>query len=478
MRTDILSDSLWRIADTIRPTSQFFVDHMLCAGLVALTRTQELPEGITLERGALLRARSDDALPQQSAFISPLYPLKNASDSDRQDAFTVVKGPRSCKDALNELCSQYVRSEALWAGLVERLHEALAIAWQDQPSITRSELVRGFVETVGELYRLSQSQTAWSQESTLLPAVGEILVTMATTGRIPHRVYYPCAADSSLLWNSAWNSSEVWFQRPSRTLIAKARLILSALEYTHVWAETDPVTNPPTRDGRLEKFDLSVITPPFETRTESNTWSRHLQIDPRLDYLVDETTPIEFLHLIHGLESTCSGQGTALAIMSAGAMFKGGSAERIRSSILCRAPVQLRTVIALARGFTYPSIPVSLLVFGPRNGDASIRFIDATGNEVGSGRGKQYELNWNNLQVLLDSQSDIPGLLAIRSMDEVLEGECSWDVRRYVERPVPGPFDPSQAAKEAIAAVERTREARQRLTHNLEAEAKRRASNP
>lgn len=182
--------------------------------------------------------------------------------------------------------------------------------------------------------------------------------------------------------------------------IAKIRLFIEG-DHSAEIMQGDALSKPAfTKETSLEKFDYAFMSAPFSMKIDQYETVKNDDYR-QFFYGIPSSSNADYAFISHVLASLKS-DGHAVAVVTEGALFRGGAEGRVRGNILAADLVE--AVVSLPSGlFHQTSIPVSLLVFN-KNKEASrknkILFVKA--NELVSEENRQRYLAEGTIQKIVE----------------------------------------------------------------------------
>jgi type I restriction enzyme M protein len=210
------------------------------------------------------------------------------------------------------------------------------------------------------------------------------------------------------------------------------------------------------------KCDAVVANPPFSYRWQPN---EALGEDFRFkSHGVAPKSAADFAFLLHGFHFL-SDQGTMAIILPHGALFRGGSEQRIRAKLLKDGHID--TVIGLPPNLFFSTgIPVCILVLKKCKKPDDVLFINA---------GEHYEKGKRQNSLRTEDIEKIVGAYQFRkeeeryarcvSMDEIEKNDYNLNISRYISTAEPERIIDLQAANQKLKDIEK-RAIEAEETHN------------
>jgi type I restriction enzyme M protein len=208
--------------------------------------------------------------------------------------------------------------------------------------------------------------------------------------------------------------------------------------------------------------DAVVANPPFSYRWQPN---EALGEDFRFkSHGVAPKSAADFAFLLHGFHFL-SDQGTMAIILPHGALFRGGSEQRIRAKLLKDGHID--TVIGLPPNLFFSTgIPVCILVLKKCKKPDDVLFINA---------GEHYEKGKRQNSLRTEDIEKIVGAYQFRkeeeryarcvSMDEIEKNDYNLNISRYISTAEPERIIDLQAANQKLKDIEK-RAIEAEETHN------------
>lgn len=176
--------------------------------------------------------------------------------------------------------------------------------------------------------------------------------------------------------------------------------------------------------------DLVVVEPPFGL-----SYDGYDLMDPRWAFGIPPKNSSEFAWIQHVIYNLAD-QGVGYVVTSGAPLFRGGREAEIRRELVSAGCV--RAVYALpAKLLTHTSIPLAVWVVGKPGTTDSVRFVDATSDEVVGGRRGFEEAN---------PSSDV-------SITDLLAGDVNLVPERWIGLDSPDPSLVVSDYANAVAAV-------------------------
>ena len=180
-----------------------------------------------------------------------------------------------------------------------------------------------------------------------------------------------------------------------------------------------------------EKAKKIISNPPY-----SLSWNPTLkQFDKRFQgYTLAPKSKADYAFILHGLYQL-EDNGTLLAILPHGVLFRGSAEGKIREQLIKENI--LDAVIGLPdKLFLNTGIPVLILVLKKNRKNNDVLFIDASKEFITGKSKKQNEMSTENINKIVDTYKNrqyIDKFAYVSSIEEIAENDYNLNIPRYVD---------------------------------------------
>lgn len=217
--------------------------------------------------------------------------------------------------------------------------------------------------------------------------------------------------------------------------LARMNLLIHGVKHTEFeiyWGDTLtnkwPILNDESPAKKLA-FDAIVANPPFNCRWEPNG---ALVDDMRFrNYGLAPKSSADFAFLLHGFHFL-KDKGVMAMTLAHGALFRGGSEERIRTKLLQEGSID--TVIGLPSNLLYSSgIPICILVLKKCKQSDDVLFINASEHYVKGKR--QNQLTDEQIAKIIETyqfRKEETRYSRRVAMEEIKANDYNLNISRYI----------------------------------------------
>lgn len=195
-----------------------------------------------------------------------------------------------------------------------------------------------------------------------------------------------------------------------------------------------------TKVENVEQFKAKkvVSNPPYSIAW--NTTAKQLDIRFR-EYALAPKSKADYAFILHGLYQL-EDNGTLLAILPHGVLFRGSAEGQIRKQLLEENIID--AVIGLPdKLFLNTQIPTLILVLKKSKNTNDVLFIDASKEFVTGTSRKQNTMNKDNINKILEAYKKrkfIEKFAFVSTMDEIRKNDYNLNIPRYVDTFEPEPL--------------------------------------
>lgn len=268
--------------------------------------------------------------------------------------------------------------------------------------------------------------------------VSRVIAKIVTTGKSRLKsAYDPTCGSGSLLLRVAREVSgdvtDFYGQEMNHTTynLARMNLLLHGVPYRNFDIKQEDVLEHPQHLGK--RFEAIVANPPFSAQWKADSlkmsddrFSQYGELAPssKADFAFVQ-------HMIYQLDDN----GTMAVILPHGALFRGGSEQRIRKYLI-EDRNYLDAVIGLPANLFYgTSIPACIMVYKKcRENPNDVLFIDAsTGFEKAKNQNKLREEDIEKIISTYRNRKAIEKYSHIVPLSEIRENDHNLNISRYVD---------------------------------------------
>jgi len=227
--------------------------------------------------------------------------------------------------------------------------------------------------------------------------------------------------------------------------ICKMNMIMHDIKDSNI-QHGDTIGEPHWTDEKdpthTRQFDRVIANPPFS----QNYSQAGMKLPNRFRYgFAPETGKKADLMFVEHMIASTKDDGMMITVMPHGALFRGGSEQRIRKGILTDKQDIVQAVIGLPPNLFYGTpIPACLLVINkkkPKRLKGSVLIINADA-EYGEGRNQNFlrPEDIEKIVYVFDGFLEVPGYSRIVPISEITSesgNDCNLNIRRYVDNTPP-----------------------------------------
>jgi type I restriction enzyme M protein len=252
----------------------------------------------------------------------------------------------------------------------------------------------------------------------------------------------PCCGSGTLLLtcgefareNSGRNGCDLYGQEKNGSTWAMAKINLALHDQPLAqlkWGDTlrDPRL---IVDGRLQKFNVVVSSPPFNLKDWGHESAEQDAYDRYRRGMPPRSTG-DYAFISHMVETLHPDNGRMAVVVALGVLFRSGAEKQIREQLLKENLID--AVIALpAKMFPHTGISVALLVLRKKRADNRVLFIDASHDyQHGKVQNSLREEDIVRIEHTYLARQDSDRYARVVSLDEILKNDCNLSVTRYVD---------------------------------------------
>ncbi len=439
--TSELEKRLWRVCDSLRPAMATNDSARLILALIFLChadRQFSFAEAKFKKNGGQVELDNETCCTLGCIYLHPQGRLSKLLEVQPHDASDAVNRAMMLLESENE----YLQ------GLFPRVHGRVDgyLLLEVLRAISEFPTEANGLATVFEafLHRFirSEGQTAGC---VCLPDELTRLMFHLVKPQVGMRVYDPCAAFGDTLLaavryvagNDLPDGQPLLFgeeRNAEAHAVCVMRMLINGVGPTRILPGNALTSPRHLVDGRLATFDRVVSYPPFSL----SPWHHgEADGDPfgRFNYGIPPKSSGDYAFIQHILAST-SPQGMAAVLVTHGALFRGGSAGRIRQAIVESDFVE--AVIGLPAGLLYgTSIPVAILVLNrnkPKGRTEKVLFVDAGRDFVKQNRHNSLCADdVAKVVTTFEAFSDVEGYARVVDLDEIRNNAFNLNIQRYAD---------------------------------------------